>query len=81
MYWTLELASYLEDAPWPAAKDELIDYAIIYKTILSVKTGGLSTATCDAFLNKEYANAAKVNPEKYRIETIIAQFLTLLPTS
>lgn len=27
MYWTLELASYLEDAPWPASKDELIDYA------------------------------------------------------
>ena len=28
MYWTLELASYLEDAPWPATKDELIDFAI-----------------------------------------------------
>jgi hypothetical protein len=28
MYWTLELASYLEDAPWPASKDELIDYSI-----------------------------------------------------
>ena len=28
MYWTLELASYLEDAPWPASKDELIDIAI-----------------------------------------------------
>ena len=28
MYWTLELISYLEDAPWPAKKDELIDYAI-----------------------------------------------------
>jgi hypothetical protein len=28
MYWTLELASYLEDAPWPASKDELIDYGI-----------------------------------------------------
>lgn len=27
MYWTLELASYLEDAPWPATKDELIDYS------------------------------------------------------
>ena len=26
MYWTLELASHLEDAPWPATKDELIDY-------------------------------------------------------
>jgi hypothetical protein len=28
MYWTLELASYLEDAPWPASKEELIDYSI-----------------------------------------------------
>lgn len=28
MYWTLELAYHLEDAPWPASRDELIDYAI-----------------------------------------------------
>jgi Protein of unknown function (DUF2795) len=28
MYWTLELASYLEDAPWPATKEELIDFSI-----------------------------------------------------
>ena len=28
MYWTLELASRLEDAPWPATKDELIDFAL-----------------------------------------------------
>lgn len=27
MYWTLELATYLEDAPWPATKEELVDYA------------------------------------------------------
>ncbi|MBM4174632.1 MAG: DUF2795 domain-containing protein [Ignavibacteria bacterium] len=27
MIWTIELASYLEDAPWPATKVELIDYA------------------------------------------------------
>ncbi len=27
MYWTLELASHLDDAPWPAHKDELIDFA------------------------------------------------------
>jgi hypothetical protein len=27
MVWTLELASYLDDAPWPANKAELIDYA------------------------------------------------------
>ena len=28
MYWTLELASSLEDAPWPASKEELIDFAL-----------------------------------------------------
>ena len=27
MYWTLELASSLDDAPLPASKEELIDYA------------------------------------------------------
>ncbi|MGB9697580.1 MAG: DUF2795 domain-containing protein [Ignavibacteria bacterium] len=27
MFWTLELAGYLDDAPWPANKAELIDYA------------------------------------------------------
>ena len=27
MYWTLELASSLDDAPLPATKEELIDYA------------------------------------------------------
>lgn len=28
MYWTLDLISYLEEAPWPATRDELIDYTI-----------------------------------------------------
>ena len=28
MYWTLELAIHLEDAPWPASKEELIDFAL-----------------------------------------------------
>ena len=27
MYWTLELATKIADAPWPATKDELFDYA------------------------------------------------------
>lgn len=27
MIWTMELAQYLNDAPWPATKEELIDYA------------------------------------------------------
>ena len=36
MYWTLELASYLSDAPWPASKDELIDYSIELELLLEV---------------------------------------------
>ena len=36
MYWTLELASYLEDAPWPASKDELIDFAMLTGAPLEV---------------------------------------------
>lgn len=28
MYWTLELATKLEDAPWPATREELLDFAI-----------------------------------------------------
>ncbi|MEL6594164.1 MAG: DUF2795 domain-containing protein [Bacteroidota bacterium] len=28
MYWTLELATYLEDAPWPATKEELVDFSL-----------------------------------------------------
>jgi hypothetical protein len=27
MIWTVELATYLDDAPWPATRDELLDYA------------------------------------------------------
>lgn len=27
MYWTLQLATQLDDAPWPVNKDELIEYA------------------------------------------------------
>jgi len=27
MIWTIGLATYLDDAPWPATKEELIDYA------------------------------------------------------
>lgn len=27
MFWTPELAQTLEDAPWPATQEELIDYA------------------------------------------------------
>ena len=40
MYWTLELASKLEDAPWPATKDE------------SIKTGRRSLARNQGRVNR-----------------------------
>ena len=40
MYWTLELASKLEDAPWPASKDELIDYAMHSGAPLEIEDEG-----------------------------------------
>jgi len=36
MYWTLELASKLEDAPWPATKDELIDMPCVRVLLLKL---------------------------------------------
>ncbi len=26
MIWTVELATFLDDAPWPATRDELLEY-------------------------------------------------------
>ena len=52
MYWTLELASYLSDAPWPASKDELIDYSIrtgapleVVENLQSMQEEGPGTTT------------------------------------
>jgi len=28
LIWTMELASFLDDAPWPATKEELVDFAL-----------------------------------------------------
>ena len=56
MYWTLELASKLEDAPWPATKEELIDYAMrsgapleVLKTCKRWKTRGKPTNASKIF--------------------------------
>ena len=50
MYWTLELASYLEDAPWPATKDELIEKLLAHQLLQN--KADLNTET----LVKKYKN-------------------------
>ena len=63
MYWTLELASKLEDAPWPATKDELIDYAVRTVELQLArhsKTRGQLNGILQRFLgDKTFANAEK----------------------
>ena len=58
---------------------KLIDYAIIKKPILPVKTGDLNTNVMEEFLKGDYSNQFTVNdPEQYRIENVAKKFLALL---
>lgn len=58
---------------------KLIDYAIIQKPILSIKTGDLKTNTILEFLNNDYTNSLIIkNPDQYRIENIAQNFLALI---
>ena len=64
MYWTLELAAKLEDAPWPASKEELIDFAIrsgapleVIENLQEIEDEGEiyeSTGIFRAFRKREY---------------------------
>jgi len=57
---------------------KLIDYAILEKPILSVKTGGLQTQVVIEFLEGNYSHALIIeNPDQYRIENVTRQFLAL----
>lgn len=81
-----ELSGYdfvvnFENAGEKQTPSKLIDYALIQKPILSIKTGGLTPQIIDEFLHKNYANAVVVHAENYRIETITVQFLSLLPNT
>lgn len=58
---------------------KLIDYAIIDKPVLSVKTGELDTNAVDNFLERKYSSRLIIeDPEKYRIENVTKKFLDLI---
>lgn len=59
MYWTLELASWLEDAPWPANRDELVDYALRSGAPLEVVENLRELEEEDI----EYANIEEIWPD------------------
>lgn len=58
---------------------KLIDYVIIDKPILQIKTGNLDTSAIKEFLIGQYDKQYHVeNPEQYRIENVVNEFLLLL---
>jgi hypothetical protein len=57
---------------------KLIDYVIIGKPILSVKTGALNKPAVKEFLGGDYSNRLLIeNPDQYRIENVCKAFLAL----
>ncbi len=57
---------------------KLIDFAIIQKPILSIKTGHFDQEIIIEFLQGNYKNAIQIeNPNQYRIENVAQKFLTL----
>ncbi|MGY6743324.1 MAG: glycosyltransferase [Cecembia sp.] len=57
---------------------KLIDYAIINKPILSIKTGELNKVIVQEFLSGNYRNAYVVNnPDQYRIQNVARAFIEL----
>ena len=67
-----------ENAGNKQTPSKLIDYAIINRPILSVKTGGLNPLQVDAFLNGDYSEQYIIQDiDQYRIENVCAKFLSL----
>jgi hypothetical protein len=57
---------------------KLIDYAIVQKPILSIKTGDLNREYVYEFLSGDYGHQLFIdNPEQYRIENVSQRFLEL----
>jgi bifunctional ADP-heptose synthase (sugar kinase/adenylyltransferase) len=60
---------------------KLIDYAIIKKPILSIRTGDFNEIAATQFLGKSYETALEIeNLDRYKIENVVMQFTDLVKT-
>jgi len=58
---------------------KLIDYAIVNRPILSVKTGELNRQAVNEFLSGNYHQQLVIeDPDQYRIEKVCSKFLSLI---
>lgn len=77
---SMDFAVNFENVGSKQTPSKLIDYAIINKPILSIKTGDFNEVTANQFLGKSYEAALKIdNPDRYRIENIVGSFIDLIP--
>lgn len=68
-----------ENADNKQTPSKLIDYIIINKPILSVKTGALNTEIIGQFFQRDYSSAKIIeNTDQYRIENVYKEFINLV---
>lgn len=68
-----------ENAGTKQTPSKLIDYLILEKAILSVRTGALDRKTILEFLSGNYSGQLHINdPDQYRIENVSKKFLQLI---
>jgi hypothetical protein len=68
----------LENLGEAQSPSKLIDYGIIKKPILSLKSYDLNLELLKEFLSRNYASAFKINNvDDYRIENVVNQFAYL----
>lgn len=74
----LDFMINFDNAGGKQTPSKLIDYAIIGKPVLSIKTGELDKINLDRFLIGDYSGGLKLeNLEQYHIENVTKKFLEL----
>jgi glycosyltransferase involved in cell wall biosynthesis len=76
--YQMDFVVNFENAGNKQTPSKLIDYAIINKPVLSIKTNGLNKKAIDEFIAGNYQQQYIINnPTQYRIENVCNQFLAL----
>lgn len=75
---TMDFVVNFENVGTTQTPSKLIDYAIVNKPILSVKTNALDKTAVDEFLNGNYGRQYRIEDvDQYRIENVCSKFLAL----
>jgi hypothetical protein len=76
---TMDFMVNFENVGTRQTPSKLIDYLILKKPILSIRTGSLSKEIVEEFLAGNYAHQLDIDdPEQYRIENVCNKFIHLI---